>query len=110
MQPFLRLRFFHESFLPPHATYNPAWLCAAAVMLGVLRGKPWVIGLASFLTLILFYVALSEKQYVPSFSSSVQKLRPTTGSWEFVTERDERNLGLTEEQCQVGHYTTHATP
>lgn len=75
-------------------------------MLSAWKGKPWVIGLAALLTLVFFYVALSENSYVPSLSSTVPKLRPTNGAWEFVTERDERNLGLSEEQCQVGGHAT----
>ena len=64
-------------------------------MLGALKGKPWVIGLACFLTLVLFYTVASQNKI------SVPRLNPASPSWEFVTERDERNLGLSEEQCQV---------
>lgn len=73
-------------------------------MLSTLKGKPLVIGLAAFLTLVLFYIGLSKKDYVPSFTQKAPpapSLQPTTGTWDFVTERDERNLGLSEEQCQV---------
>jgi hypothetical protein len=75
-------------------------------MLGTLKGKPLIFGLAAFLLLVLFFVGLSKKDYVPSFTTK-EPLRPTSGAWEFVTERDERNLGLSEEQCQVSCVHPH---
>jgi hypothetical protein len=70
-------------------------------MLGTLKGKPALYGLVAFVLLVLFFVGISHKDYVPSFTKT--PLRPTSGSWDFVSERDQKNLGLSEEQCQVSH-------
>lgn len=82
-------------------------------MVGAVKGKPWIIAVAALATLLLFYLAVpADNPYVPSLSS-LRKPRPQPAdhyayeqpvngtTWEFVSERDERNLGLTEEQCQV---------
>lgn len=83
-------------------------------MVGALKGRPWIIAVAALTAVILLYlVTWNGNTYVPSLPSihkSSHTLptypavceQPLNGSaWEFVTERDERNLGLTDEQCQV---------
>lgn len=83
-------------------------------MVGALKGKPWIFAVAALTALLLLYlIGGSENAYVPSLSSirkSPNSLptypavceQPLNGTaWDFVSERDERNLGLTDEQCQV---------
>ena len=55
----------------------------------------WVTG--GCLAFLLIYLALHERGYTPQFKG-VPSLHT---SWEYEPERDERNLGLSEDQCQV---------
>lgn len=89
-------------------------------MLAAFRGKALTIGVASVLTIILIYLATQESEYSPTKLASNFGYVGSTGEkdthgptsthapipansseWEFIWERDERNLGLSEEQCQV---------
>lgn len=98
-------------------------------MLAAFRGKALTVGVASVLTVILIYLALQESEYSPTKLASNFGYVASTGEkesagekdtstpaapvtthapvatnsteWEFIWERDERNLGLSEEQCQV---------
>lgn len=79
-------------------------------MVGLLKGRPWVVAAAALTAIFVFYL-LIPSDTLPSPSRILPYSRPTypevceqplnNGSWEFVSERDERNLGLTDEQCQV---------
>jgi hypothetical protein len=84
-------------------------------MVGALKGKFWVIAAAALTVLFLFYFVIPAENSSVSIWSSVYKLphplpahltaceQPLNGTvWEFVSERDKRNLRLTDEQCQVG--------
>lgn len=94
-------------------------------MLAAFRGKALTVGVASVLTIILIYLALQESEYSPTkLASNFGYVAPTgekdtstpvapdtththapvatnSTEWEFIWERDERNLGLSDEQCQV---------
>ncbi|KAI1252836.1 hypothetical protein MGN70_005042 [Eutypa lata] len=98
-------------------------------MLAAFRGKALTVGVASVLTVILIYLALQESEYSPTKLASNFGYVASTGEkesagekdtstpaapvtthapvatnsteWEFIWERDERNLGLSEEQCQA---------
>jgi hypothetical protein len=85
-------------------------------MSGALRSKPWVIAATALAILSLFYLAIPANTYVPSLAS-LHKPRPhpayptvceqplNGSAWDYDPERDERNLGLTDEQCQVGVFS-----
>ena len=52
--------------------------------------------IGSLFALILLYLTLQEHEAVPRIPKISRPLR-----WTYDPERDERNLGLTEEQCEV---------
>ena len=89
-------------------------------MVIALRAKPFIISAATLAALLLLYLGLqaADTPYVPKVSSlpkihhnnsppseparPVVFEQPLNGTaWEFDSERDERNLGLTDEQCEV---------
>lgn len=52
-------------------------------------------GIVAFLIILL---ALQQRGTVPKF----QVVQSNADPWAFDPKRDERNLGLSDEQCQVG--------
>ena len=75
-------------------------------MLGTLKGKPALYASAAFVLLVLFFIGLSNKEYVPSFTKATSASLPVSDAWSFVPERDERNLGLSNDQCDVSRFIT----
>lgn len=93
-------------------------------MLAIARNRPWVLGLATVLTLVLLYIVFTDDPYISSlttrpFHASTATTSPSSPppppkepssprGWQFDAARDERNLGLTEEQCQTAFPAQYA--
>lgn len=77
-----------------------------AMLASLVRSRPWTsVGIASLLAIILLYTLLPDRKYSGqpisnSFTFAAESGEPIL-PWQFQTDRDERNLGLSDEQCEV---------